>query len=108
MKSIGRELSIEHRTVCRFVTAGGFPEQAARTRGATPLDARRRYIEDRIGQGCRCPRQIWQEVRDRGYTGSRAAVQHCVMRLRFPQGKAGLVQATVRTLPWPSARRAIG
>ncbi|MBW8832620.1 MAG: transposase [Burkholderiales bacterium] len=66
------------------------------------------YIEDRVGQGCRCPRRIWQEVRGRGYTGSRAAVQDCVTRLLFPQGKAAPVQAPVRTLPCPSARRAFG
>jgi transposase len=108
MKAIGRELSIDHRTVRKFVTAGSFPERAPRARGATPLDAHRRYIEDRVTQGCHSPRQIWQEVHDRGYTGSRASVQHCVTRLLFPQGKAARIQSPVRTLPCPSARRAFG
>jgi transposase len=93
MKAIGRELSIDHRTVSKFVRAGCFPERAARARCVTPLDAHRSYIEDRVAQGCRCPRQIWQEVRDRGYTGSRAVVQHCVTRLLYPQGKTALVEA---------------
>ena len=74
----------------------------------TPLDAHRSYIEDRVAQGCRCPRQIWQEVRERGYIGSRAVVQHCVTRLLYPQGKTALVEAPVRTMPCPSARRAFG
>jgi hypothetical protein len=108
MKAIGRELSIDHRTVSKFVRAGCFPERAARARCVTPLDAHRSYIEDRVAQGCRCPRQIWQEVRDRGYTGSRAVVQHCVTRLLYPQGKTALVEAPVRTMPCPSARRAFG
>jgi len=48
------------------------------------------------------------EVRQRGYTGNRATVQHCVVRLLSPQGKPSLVQIPVRTMPCPSARRAFG
>lgn len=87
MKGIGRELAIDHRTVRKFIASGAFPERARRARGITPLDAHRDYIEERIAQGCRSPRQIWREVRQRGYTGCRA---------------------TVRTMPCPSARRAFG
>jgi len=72
------------------------------------LDAHRSYIEGRVAQGCRSPQQIWQEVRSRGYTGSRAVVQHCVTRLLYPQGKAALSEVPVRTMPCPSARRAFG
>jgi hypothetical protein len=71
------------------------------------LDAHRRFIEERHAQGWRNPRQIWLEVRQRGYTGNRATVQHCVARL-LSQGKPSLVQAPVRTMPCPSARRAFG
>lgn len=108
MKGIGRELAIDHRTVRNFIASGAFPERARRARGPTPLDAHRQYIEDRIAQGCRCPRQIWREVRQRGYTGSRATVQSCVVRLLSPQGRPTLVAAPVRTMPCPSARRAFG
>ena len=86
MKGIARELAIDHRTVRNFIVSGAFPERARRARGPTPLDAHRQYIEERIVQGCRCPRQIWREVRQRGYTGSRATVQSCVVRLLSPQG----------------------
>ena len=108
MKGIGRELAIDHRTVRKFVASGAFPERARRARGPTPLDAHRQYIEDRISQGCRCPRQIWREVRQRGYTGCRATVQSCVVRLMSPQGRPTQVTARPRTMPCPSARRAFG
>ncbi|MCY1481770.1 hypothetical protein D9M68_153110 [compost metagenome] len=106
MKGIARELSIDQRTVRNFVTAGA--ERAPRARGPTPLDPYRSYIEERIAQGCRFPELIWQELKQRGYTGSRAAVRNCVIRLLFPQGKKPLFQAPVRTMPCPSARRVFG
>jgi transposase len=108
MKGIARELAIDHRTVRNFIVSGGFPERARRARGPTPMDAHRQYIEERIAQGGRCPRQIWREVRQRGYTGSRATVQSCVVRLLSPQGRPTLAAAPMRTMPCPSARRAFG
>jgi transposase len=108
MNAIAAELSINNRTVSKFVRAGAFPERALKARGPTPLDAYRDYIEQRIEQGCQSPLMIWRELRQRGYCGSRAAVQHCVTRLLFPQGKPTLVQPSVRTMPCPSARRAFG
>ncbi|MDM0053749.1 transposase [Variovorax sp. J22R115] len=69
------------------------------------MDAHRRYIEDRIAQGCHCPKLIWQEVRQRGYTGCRATVHGCIARLLSPQGKPVSAISPVRTLPCPSARR---
>ena len=108
MKGIARELGIDHRTVSKFIRSGEFPERAPRPRGLTPLDAHRRFIEDRLAQGCRNPRQIWLEVRQRGYTGNRATVHTSVVRLLSPQGKPALVQAPMRTMPCPSARRAFG
>lgn len=48
------------------------------------------------------------EKRQRGYSGSRAALQHCVARLLSPQVQTSLVSTSVRTMPCPSARRAFG
>ena len=108
MNAIALELSISKQTVRKFIRARAFPERALRARGPTPLDAHRDYVEQRIADGCRSARQIWQELRERGYSGSRASVQHCVVRLLFPQGKAALVQPQVRTMPCPSPRRVFG
>jgi hypothetical protein len=108
MNAIALELSMSKQTVRKFIHAGAFPERALRARGPTPLDAHRDYVEQRIADGCRSPRQIWQELRQRGYNGSRASVQHCVVRLLFPQSKAVMVQPQVRTMPCPSPRRVFG
>lgn len=108
MQGIARGLSIDHRTVRKFVTAGAFPERARGTRGPTPLDAHRGYIEERILQGCYSPRQLWKEVQERGYTGSHSAVRDCVLRLLTPQRKAPLVKQPARTMTCPSRRRVFG
>lgn len=96
MKGIGRELSIDHRTVRNFITAGAFLERAPRAPGPTPLDPYLSYIEERIAQGCCFPELIWLELKQRCYRGSRAAVRNCVIRLPFPQGKKFLFQVSVR------------
>jgi len=103
IRGIARELSISNVTVQKFVHVGAFPERAPKARGLTPLDPYRDYIEERIAQGCRFPELIWQELKQRGHTGSRAAVQNCEARLLFPQGKIPLLQAPVRTMPCPSS-----
>ncbi len=108
IKGIARELSIDNRTVRRFVTGGGVPERAPKARGPTPLDPYRDYIDERIVQGCRFPELIWQELKQRGYLGSRASVQSCVVRLLFPLGKTPLVLKPLRTMTIPSARRVFG
>lgn len=108
MKRIARELSIDHRTVRKFITARAFPERARRTRGPTPLDVHRGYIEERIPQDCQSPRLLWKEVRERGYTGSHCAVRDCVLRLLAPQGKDPLVKPLVRTMACPSPGRVFG
>lgn len=110
MKSIAAELSMSYHTVRKFVRTGSFPERARKARGHTPLDAHLQYIEERVAQGFHNPKMIWREVRQRGYRGSRASVQTCVVRLLFPQGKPALVdlKPTPRTMPCPSARRAFG
>ncbi|WP_420715470.1 transposase [Cupriavidus sp. D39] len=72
------------------------------------MDPYRDYIEERIVQGCRFPELIWQELKQRGYLGSRGSVQSCVVRLLFPLGKTPLVLEPVRTMPIPSARRVFG
>lgn len=108
MKPIARTLGISQPTVRKFIFAGSFPERAPRSRGPTPLDEHRDFIEARIGTGCRCPAQIWHEIRVRGYTGSRSAVHDCVARLLSPPGEDPLLRPVRRTIPIPSARRVFG
>ncbi len=108
MKPIARTFGISQPTVRKFIFAGSFPERAPRARGPTPLDEHREFIEARIGNGCRCPAQIWHEIRPSGYTGSRSAARDLVARLLSPPGEDPIVRPVLRTVPIPSARRMFG
>jgi hypothetical protein len=40
------------------------------------------YLRQRWQAGCRSPRQLWQELRAQGYSGSEPAVWRWLLRLR--------------------------
>jgi len=107
-QGIARELSLDHRTVRKFIEAGAFPERAPRARGATPLDRHREYLEQRIAQGCHCPKILWKEVRARGYAGSRSTMRDTVARLLAPAGRQPIASPSRRTMACPSPRRVFG
>jgi transposase len=67
---IARQLQIGHQTVRKFVRSPSFPEwgKAARTKSA--IDPYRPYLQERWQQGCHATSQLWQEVQERGFSGS--------------------------------------
>jgi hypothetical protein len=48
IKFIARAMPIDHRTIRKFIRAGGFPERAPRNRGPSPLDPYRDHIATRV------------------------------------------------------------
>jgi transposase len=108
VRFIARAMSIDHRTIRKFIWAGAFPERAPRSRGPSPLDPYRDHIAARVEQGCRNPRLLWEDVRTLGYTGSRAVVGDFVARLLSPADRVPDVQLPARTMPCPSAARVFG
>jgi transposase len=79
---IARQLHIGHRRVRKFVRSPSFPEwgKPARTRSA--IDPYRPYLQERWQQGCQETGQLWQEVQERGFTGSRMMVYRWVQLQR--------------------------
>lgn len=71
--AIGRAMNLDRRTVRGFVQAGAFPERAPRSAVPTLLDAHRQYMAVRAAKGCRSARQIWRELRERGFTAATAS-----------------------------------
>ncbi len=108
LKAIARETSLHYLTIRNFVRSDTFPERAPRNRGPSPLDRYRDHIAGRIAQGLHNPKVLWEEVRAKGYAGSRAVVNALVLRLRSPQTAESLVQIPSRTMPCPSTARVFG
>jgi len=73
-RAIADQLGISRETVSRFLQAEQFPERqprAPRPTQLTPFDA---YLRARWEAGCHNATQLWQEIRQQGFTGSRVSV----------------------------------
>jgi transposase len=67
-------LGLSRPTVRKFLNAGGFPERAARPRGPSKLDPFAPYLRRRWGEGCHNGRQLWREIKERGFDGGMTIV----------------------------------
>ena len=74
---VGR-LGLSRNTVRRFARAAS-PEELlvhdGTGRRASILDEHAAYLRERWNAGCTTAAQLWQEIRDRGYPGSRRQVR---------------------------------
>ena len=85
---IATELGLSRTTVRRFARAAG-PEELLVSDGtgrrASILDEHAPYLRERWNSGCTNAALLWQEIRARGYTGSRRQVRGYLSRFRGNQ-----------------------
>lgn len=74
LRAIARRLKLARGTVRRYRYAAAAPERAAYARRPSMLDPYTAYLERRWAEGCRNGLQLWRELRERGYPGSRRLV----------------------------------
>ena len=78
-------LGLSRNTVRRFARAAS-PEELLVNDGTgrrvSILDEHEAYLRERWNSGCTNAAQLWQEIRDRGYPGSRRQVRGYVARFR--------------------------
>ncbi|MFJ8637436.1 transposase [Streptomyces sp. NPDC093568] len=88
LRAIGRELGLARNTVRRLAHAASADELlVGRWAGRTSiLDPHKPYLHQRWAEGCTIARRLFEEVRERGYTGGESVVKKYVARLRdaFP------------------------
>jgi transposase len=70
IRTIARQLSKSPTTIYKYLAMPEFPQQIARKRMSSLLDPYRDYLNRRWQEGCRNARQLWREIRQRGYPGS--------------------------------------
>jgi transposase len=84
-REIAATLGLSRNTVRRFARAAS-PEELLVNDGtgrqASILDRHADYLRERWNAGCTNAAQLWQELRDRGYTGGPGHVRHYVARFR--------------------------
>lgn len=117
-QTIARELGQPLRTIHRYAHAPVFPARKRRTRPPGQLAPFRRYLEQRLEDGCGNAAQLWRELQEQGFTGSYSAV-HAWIAERYPplpageagtpsqrsQGRTNSPPPTPRTVTWWLLRR---
>lgn len=82
LSEIKRRLGCSHGLVRRYARADAFPERRSHPRQPSMLDPYEPYLHERWTAGCRTARQLWREVRERGYPGSPKRVTQWVQQRR--------------------------
>jgi transposase len=106
--AISRQTGLGRRTVRRYLRAGAFPERAVPPARSTILAPYEPYLRVRWTEGCHNARELWQEIRSRGFPGQPAIVRRYIARWRPLPGRPGpSVRKTVAgdTQPTPPARQ---
>lgn len=108
-RKIVRTLKISRKTVERFAHAEQFPERATPRRSSISIDPYMPLLRQRVGEGRDTIRQLWDEIKTLGFTGSRDMVRFHVRRLRRACGRRCVTGPQPALRPprviRPSARR---
>ena len=91
LRSIAQQMGMGRRTIRRYVRSGSFPEIARRKKRPSLLDPFEPYLLERWQAGCRNAMQLWREICEQGYEGSRPLLSHWAARLRktLPKSERG-------------------
>ena len=82
LRKIARELGINRKVVAKFVRIGHCPPISPRQPQPTLLDPYRSYLLQRWQEGCHNATQIYREIKDMGYMGSRTGLSAVIAKLR--------------------------
>jgi transposase len=86
IRAIARRTGLNKRTVQRYVAAAGFPEGQPRARRHPQLERFIPYLQERWAAGCRNAKQLWHDLRQRGFTGGYTTVSDYLRTWRQTHG----------------------
>ena len=114
--SIANHLGIARRTVRKYIDADSCPFYPDGRQRQSKLDPFRQYLTERWRDGCRNGSQLWREIKEMGFDGSRATVSRWVTveRRNLPLQEKRSVRLKARqkpprpkqTLSWTANRAA--
>lgn len=101
---IAQQLGMHQRTVQRWLSMGGEPEHTRPRKPSSILAPFEGWLEAQWMSGCQVGQQLWRELHEQGYTGSRVTVARWAADRRA-RAEAGI--PTQPRLAWkaPSRRR---
>lgn len=104
---IAHRTGVSTRTIRRWLKAGSFPERKRRRKQPSSFDPYAAYVLNRWGEGCHNGLQLWQEIKNLGYTGSAVVVNRFLIPLRERQQMIRNAQAPQAPLQDFSAKEAV-
>jgi transposase len=111
--AIARQLNLSRTTVYRYLSMSSLPERSARPHRASILDPFVDYLRQRWTAGCRNASQLWREIKQQGYPGTRRQVAQWVYERREQPGRTTPRKYVQRDppsadrKPLPAARRLV-
>jgi transposase len=96
--AISRALGIERKTIRRWLRRGEFPERKPPHRRPAKVNAFGAYLEQRWNEGCHNASRLYDEIRQKGYTGKRSMVARFVAGWRRT-GKPKMPKAPEKISP---------
>jgi transposase len=100
VRAIARQLSMSRDTVRRYLQADQCPETACRKRHSI-LSPYFPYLRKRWAEGCHNGLQLYREIREQGYSGSRPLVSRWAAQVRKKEPKS---VSSRKTLTKPESR----
>jgi transposase len=86
---IAERLHLHRETVRTYYYAGSFPERSRRKPQSSILDPFLPYLKERHAEGCENASQLWREICQQGYSGSRSQVDKWMQLNRTQPAKTG-------------------
>lgn len=87
--AVAQRVGLTRQTVARWMRTGAFPERAPATPRHRGVAAHEPYLRERWQAGCQNARQLWRELRERGFTGGAEAVRRLVVDWRASPARPG-------------------
>ena len=88
VRQIAQQMGMGRQTVRRHLNHGAFPEIAQRRKMHSILDRWEAYLLERWQSGCHNALQLYREIYEQGYTGSRPLVSRWAAQRREKHGDA--------------------
>ena len=86
VRQIAQQMGMGRQTVRRHLNQGAFPEIAQRRKMHSILDRWEAYLLERWQNGCHNALQLYREIHEQGYTGSRPLVSRWAAQRREKHG----------------------
>ena len=100
-QQIARAVGLSRHMVHVWLRADELPPDQRGYRGASKIDAFAPYLRQRLAEGCAHQSQLWREIHDQGFTGTRLLVAKWIQA--HPDSEVKTTRSASNVFPTPKA-----